>query len=302
MDLLHLRYFQAVAYRGHLSQAAAELHIAQPSLSRAIARLEADLGVPLFERAGRGLRLNHFGTTFLRRVDRALRELDDARQELVDLAGLDHGRVAVASETLLTLTGLMSAFRAEYPGVELRLYQSSAETMAQQLCAGEVDLCFASQPLQQPGLQARELLREEVILAVPSTHRLARRKRVRMADLANEPMVTTRPGYWPRTLSDRLFAEAGLEPNYSCESDEPGATGQLIASGLGIGLVPEVARQAAKDEAAVGLELDAPDCYRTLTVVQRGDAYLSAAAQRLTEFAMDYFGTGKYRQADSSAI
>ncbi|MBN6033659.1 LysR family transcriptional regulator [Amycolatopsis sp. 195334CR] len=289
MDLLQLRYFQAVARREHLSQAAAELHVAQPSLSRAIARLEADLGVPLFDRAGRGLRLNRFGAGFLRRVDRVLRELDDARQELADAAGLDHGSVAVAAETLLTLTGMLTEFRAEHPGVAIRLYQSSAEAMAEQLRTGEIDLCFASQPLAGSELHTREVLREEVLLGVPPGHRLDGRDRAGMAELAGEPFVTTRPGYWPRALADRLFAEAGVDPLYTCESDEPGATGELISSGLGIGLVPGMSRRVATHMPGSFLRLDVPDCHRVLTVAWRGDTYSSAAAQRLTEFAVGYF-------------
>jgi DNA-binding transcriptional LysR family regulator len=289
MDLLQLRYFQAVARREHLSQAAAELRVAQPSLSRAIARLEADLGVPLFDRVGRGLRLNRFGARFLRRVDRVLHELDDARRELGDAAGLDHGSIAVAAETLLTLTGVITEFRAEHPGVDIRLYQSSAATMATQLRTREVDLCFASQPLPGPDLRTRELLREEVVLAVPAGHRLAGRESVRLEDVAGEPFVTTRPGYWPRELCDRLFAAAGLRPEYGCESDEPGATGDLIAAGLGVGLVPGFSRTATSHAPVAWLHLDVPDCHRVLTLVWRADAYISAAAQRLGDFASDYF-------------
>ncbi|WP_020669124.1 LysR family transcriptional regulator [Amycolatopsis nigrescens] len=289
MDLLQLRYFQAVARREHLSQAATELRVAQPSLSRAIARLEADLGVPLFDRTGRGLRLNRFGAGFLRRVERVLRELDDARRELADAAGLDHGSIAVAAETLLTLTGLVREFRAEHPGVDIRLYQSSAATMAKQLRTGEVDLCFASQPLPGPDLRTRQLLREEVLLAVPPGHHLAGRERVRPEDLAGEPFVTTRPGYWPRELADRLFAAAGLQPDYTCESDEPGVTGDLIGAGLGVGLVPALSRHSALHTPVSWMRLDAPDCYRSLTLVWRADTYSSVAAQRLTEFAGEYF-------------
>lgn len=289
MDLLQLRYFQAVARREHLSQAAAELRVTQPSLSRTIARLEADLGVPLFDRVGRGLRLNRFGAGVLRRVDRVLRELDDARRELADAAGLDHGSIAVAAETLLTLTGVLTEFRAEHPGVDIRLYQSSAATMAKQLHTGEVDLCFASQPLPGPDLRTLQLLREEVLLAVPPGHRLAGRERVRLEDIAGEQFVTTRPGYWPRELSDRLFAAAGLRPKYTCESDEPGATGDLISAGLGVGLVPGFSRRAATHAPVAWLHLDVPDCYRSLTLVWRADTYFSAAARRLTDFASDYF-------------
>ncbi|SFW66921.1 LysR substrate-binding domain-containing protein [Amycolatopsis australiensis] len=224
--------------------------------------------------------LNRFGTGFLRRVDRVLRELEDARRELADTAGLDHGSVAVAAETLLTLTGVVKKFRVAHPGVDIRLYQSSATEMANQLRAGEVDLCFASQPLPGPDLQTRELLREEVLLAVPVGHRLVDRKRVRLEDLAGEPFVTTRPGYWPHELADRLFAAAGIRPEYACESDEPGTTGDLIGAGLGIGLVPAYSRGATHIP-GVWLHVDAPDCHRTLSLVRRQDAYLSVAARRL---------------------
>ncbi|MGW0249785.1 LysR family transcriptional regulator [Nocardia goodfellowii] len=285
MDLLQLRYFQAVARREHISQAAEELRVAQPSVSRTIARLEKELGVPLFDRVGRQVRLNAFGVRFLRRVDRALAELDDARSELADAAGLDHGRVTVAAETLLTITGLLARFRAEHPGVDVRLFQSNAETMVRQLADREVDLCFASQPLAGPALRAVELWREEVLLAVPLAHPLAARDRISIAELAGEHFVTCRPGYWPRTLLDRLFTAAGLRPLISCEGDEPGATGDLISAGLGIGLVPAGSRQAAPRHPVAWLSVDDPGCERVLSLVWRTDTYLSAAARKLRDGA-----------------
>ncbi|GAA5107307.1 LysR family transcriptional regulator [Nocardia iowensis] len=285
MDLLQLRYFQAVARREHISQAAEELRVAQPSVSRTIARLEKELGVPLFDRVGRQVRLNAFGVTFQRRVDRALAELDDARTELADAAGLDHGRVTVAAETLLTITGLLARFRVEHPGVDVRLFQSNAETMLRQLADREVDLCFASQPLAGPALRSVELWREDVLLAVPLAHPLATRDRITVAELADEHFVTCRPGYWPRTLLDRLFAEAGLRPLISCEGDEPGATGDLISAGLGIGLVPAGSRRAAPRYPVAWLGVDAPGCERVLSLVWRTDTYLSAAARKLRDLA-----------------
>jgi DNA-binding transcriptional LysR family regulator len=289
MDLLPLRYFQAVARREHISQAADDLRVAQPSLSRAIARLEADLGVPLFDRQGRQVRLNRFGAAFLRRVDRALGELDDARKELADAAGLTQGSVAIAAETLLTLTALLARFRAKHPGVSVRLFQSSAETMAHQLGTREIDLCLASQPLTGPALRKIELLREEVLLAVPPTHPLAGCDRTDMAALAAEPFITTRPGHWQRVLADRLFKEAGLRPNIVCEGDEPGAIQDLISAGLGVGLLPVMSRQAATHAPVAWLHLDAPHCCRRLSVVWRDDAYLSTAAQRFRDLAIEHF-------------
>ena len=203
MDLLQLRYFQAVARHQHVSRAAAELRVAQPALSRAIARLEAELGVPLFDRRGRRVRLNRFGAMFLARAGRALDELDQGQREVRDTAGLAQGTVAVAAETLRTLSGLVAGFLAGHPGVSFRLFQSPAPAMAAQLQAGEVDLCLASQPLPGPALASAELLSEEVLLAVPPSHRLAGRTRATVGELTGEPFVTTRRGYWQRALTDR---------------------------------------------------------------------------------------------------
>ncbi|MEC4017546.1 LysR family transcriptional regulator [Streptomyces sp. H27-D2] len=285
MDLLALRYFQTVARHEHISRAADELHVAQPSVSRMIARLEAELGVSLFDRQGRQVRLNRYGTAFLRRVDRALSELDDARREIEDTAGLSLGTVSVAAETLLTLTGLLANFRTEHPGVGVRLFQSSAEAMVRQLRSREVDFCVASQPLAGPALRSVELVREEVLLAVPRDHPMASRERVSVGELAGEPFITTRPGHWQRALLDKLFTDAGLKPLITCEGDEPGATQDLISAGLGVGLIPAMSRQAATHAPVAWLHLDAPDCYRTLTLVWREDGYLSTAARQFRELA-----------------
>jgi DNA-binding transcriptional LysR family regulator len=269
-----------------VSRAAAELRVAQPALSRAIARLEAELGVPLFDRRGRRVRLNRFGAMFLARADRALDELDQGQHELRDAAGLAQGTVAVAAETLRTLSGLVAGFLAGHPGVSFRLFQSPAPAMAAQLQAGEVDLCLASQPLPGPALTSAELLSEEVLLAVPPSHRLAGRTRATVGELAGEPFVTTRPGYWQRALTDRLFTDAVIV----CEGDEPYAIRGLISAGVGVGLMPAMARRLAPDPPVGWLHLDVP-CRRTLSLVWRADAYRPAAARALVEFAAGYFRT-----------
>jgi len=285
MDVAQLRYFQAVARHQNVSRAAEELRVAQPALSRSIARLEAELGVELFDRRGRRVQLNRFGGLFLARAERVVTELDEAREELRDAAGLAGGTVVVATETLRMVTELAAGFLSEHPGVSLRLCQSPAPVMAAQLHAGEVDLCLASQPLDEPGLRERKVLSEEVLLGVPPGHRLAGRARVKVAALDGEPFVTTRPGYWQRALADRLFADAGLQPAIVCEGDEPYAIRALISAGVGIGLLPSVARKTAEHPRVAWVHLDAAGCRRTLSLVWRENAYLSAAARAFTTFA-----------------
>ncbi|GES29002.1 LysR family transcriptional regulator [Streptomyces angustmyceticus] len=294
MDLLSLRYFREVARREHISRAAEELRVAQPSVSRTIARLEAELGVRLFDRQGRAIRLNRHGAAFLTRVERALDELDDARREMADAAGLDDGSLAVAAETLLPLTELLAAFRAAHPGVTLRCLQSTPEVMRAQLRARDVDFCFASQPLSGPGLGAVRLLREEVLLAVPAGHPLAARERVTVAEIADEPFITTRQGNWQRALLERLFTAIGRRPVISCEGDEPGATHFLIAAGLGIGLIPALARPELPHVPLAWLHLDTPDCVRTLDLVRREDSYLSTAARRFRAMAVAHFAAREH--------
>ncbi|WP_087929942.1 LysR family transcriptional regulator [Streptomyces albireticuli] len=288
MDLLSLRYFQAVARHQHISRAAEELRVAQPSVSRTIIRLESELGIPLFDRQGRRIRLNEHGEAFLLRVERALAELDDARREMADAAGDGPGRVAVAAETLVQLAGVLPAFRARRPGVKVRLFQAPVESMRRHLRSAEVDFALASQPLAGPELRSVELVREEVLLAVPPGHPLAVRERVTVAELAGEDFVSTRAGHWQRALLERLFAREGLTPRVVCEGDEAAATPELIGAGLGIGLMPAVARRTLGGRSPVTwLRLDAADCHRTLTLVWRQDAYLSPAALEFRRLAME---------------
>ncbi|MGW6024748.1 LysR family transcriptional regulator [Streptomyces sp. NPDC055099] len=286
MDLLQLRYFQVVARFEHISRAAQELHVAQPSLSRTIARLEAELGSPLFERQGRRIRLNPYGAMFLRHVERALSELDDGRRAVSEARDTGLGRVNVASETLLTVTHLVGSFRAAHPRADVRLFQSTAQEMDRRLRTREVDFCVASQPLTGANLESVELAREEVLLAVPPGHWLEGRESVTIPEIADEPFVSTRPGHWQRALLDRLFAAEGLTPVLSCEGDEPGASQDMISAGLGIGLIPAMSRRAgtAAVVRVAWVRLDAPGCERVLTLVWGRDSYLSEAALKFREF------------------
>ncbi|QEV16681.1 LysR family transcriptional regulator [Streptomyces alboniger] len=286
MDLLQLRYFQTVARYEHISRAAEELRVAQPSLSRAIARLEADLGAALFDRQGRRIRLNQYGVIFLRHVDRALSELDDGRRAVREARDTGLGRVSVASETLLTITPLLGSFRTAHPRADVRLFQSNVQEMDRQLRAREVDFCVASQPLSGANFEAVELDREEVLLAVPRGHRLDGRESVTIREIADEPFVTTRVGHWQRALLDRLFASEGLTPLVSCEGDEPAASQDMISAGLGIGLIPAVSRKVGSHSRVpvAWVRVAAPDCLRVLTLVWNRDTHLSEAALKFREF------------------
>ncbi|WP_112135547.1 LysR family transcriptional regulator [Glycomyces dulcitolivorans] len=287
MDLNTLRQFLVVARLEHLSGAAAELHVAQPSLSRSIARLESELGAPLFERAGR-LRLNDTGRIFRDHVERSLGELEAGRRAVAESLGGGPGSVRLASETFLPLTGPLLAFKAAHPDVEVHLRQMAPAEMEQALRAQEIDLALASQPMHAPGTESAVVHVEQVWLATPPDHRFAAAERVRIEDLADEPFVATRPGQWQRRLLERLFADRNLEPRIVCETDEPAATFMLVGAGLGLCLFPSIARASGAAAGVAWAAVDHPQCNRTLSLHWTDEQRLPAAARLMRSQILEW--------------
>ncbi|GAA1696863.1 LysR substrate-binding domain-containing protein [Kribbella yunnanensis] len=290
MDLNTLRQFLVVARLEHLSRAADELRVAQPSLSRTIGRLESELGTPLFDRAGR-LQLNDSGRLFRDYVERSLGELDAGRRAVADAAGEGFGTVRLASETLLTLTAPLAAFKRTHPAVEVELHQLSAEDMARQLRSQDLDLCVASQPLRWDGLETARLFEEAVGVGMPLGHHLADRSSVAVDELADEQFITASKGHWLRLLLDRLFAGSGLTPRIVCETNEASAIAELISASLGIGLVPGLARRTAIRAPGVWIPVDHPDCRRTTTLYWGAGSRLSPAALLMRSALTDWAWT-----------
>ena len=290
MELNSFRQFLVVARLEHLSRAADELRIAQPSLSRTIARLESDLGAPLFDRSGR-LRLNDTGRLFRDHVERALGELEAGRRAVAEAIDQGLGAVRLASETFLTLTGPLAAFKRSHPAVELELHWSPPEDMARRLRSQEIDLCVASQPIHAEGLEGTALFEEGVGAAFPLDHPLAGRASVTIGDLADQPFVTARSGHWLRRLLDRLFAAHGLSPKIVCESDEHSAIADLISAGLGVGLVPAFAHRSATRAPLAWIPLDDPAARRTVTLYRAADGHLSTAARLMRTTITDWSWT-----------
>ncbi|MER0482077.1 LysR family transcriptional regulator [Streptomyces sp. Edi2] len=293
VELNSLRQFLAVARLEHLSRAADELHVAQPSLSRTIARLESELGAPLFDRSNR-LRLNDAGKLFRDHVERALGELQAGQRAVAEATSDGLGTVRLASETFLTLTGPLAAYKRAHPAVEVELHWSPAEDMARRLRGQDVDLCVASQPIHAEGLETVPLFDEAVGVGMPLDHPLAGRTSVSIHELADQPFVTAREGHWLRRLLDQLFAARGLTPKIVCESDEHSAIADLISAGLGIALVPSFARPKATRTALAWIPVDSPDCRRTVTLCWGAGSHLPTAARLMrTTLTSWNWSTGK---------
>ncbi|MFD9306050.1 LysR family transcriptional regulator [Streptomyces sp. NPDC060048] len=261
-----LVYFVAVARHEHVTRAAQELGVPQSTLSRAMVRLEQDLGVTLFARKGRGVALTTAGRTFLASAERSLAEIARAAGSVQQDADPAFGKVAFGFLHTLgseTVPGLIRAFRADHPGVRFSLVQNYGEAMLERLRAGDLDLCLTSPLPDAPDLVARRLDEQRLRLVVPDDHRLAGRKRIRLAEAAEETFVTLEPGYGLRRITDDLCAEAGFTPRVAFEGEEAETLRGLVAAGLGVALLPP---PAVARPGVVELTVTAPRAVREIGV------------------------------------
>jgi len=261
-----LAYFAGVARTEHVTRAAQEMQVPQSTLSRALVRLEHDLGVELFARRGRTVSLSPAGRTFLASVERALVEIERGAEEVRADADPATGKVAFGFLHTMgaeTVPGLIHAFRAGHPRVRFSLVQNYGEAMLEKLRAGELDLCLTSPVPDAPDLVARRLDEQKLRLVVPADHRLAGRRRIRLAEAAEETFVTLEPGYGLRRMTDDLCREAGFTPRVSFEGEEAETLRGLVAAGLGVALLPP---PAVPRPGVVELTVTAPRAVREIGV------------------------------------
>jgi DNA-binding transcriptional LysR family regulator len=292
MELQQLKYFQVVAKLEHMTQAAKELYIAQPSLSKAIARLEEEVGAPLFDRQGRQIRLNQSGRTFLARVERAFAEIEEGQREVADLVGLERGLIGLA--VLYTvganiLPNLLHAFRTEHPHIRFRLFQNAAQVMLNQLDAREIDLCITSPAPENQEIDWAPLMTEEIFLAVPPGHPLASRSSICLSEVAHEPFVSLKPQHGLRQTTDEYCRQVGFKPEVTFEGDELTLVRGLVAAGIGVAFIPALAWQQETEHMPVRLHIEEPRCQRTIGLAWIRDRYLTSAAHLFRQFVVQYF-------------
>jgi DNA-binding transcriptional LysR family regulator len=258
LNVVRLNVLKEVAYRGSFSAAAEALSYTQSAISQQIAALEAEAGMALLERHARGVSLTAAGQTLVGHAEGILARLEAAEASLQAIAGLRGGRLRMASfptagATLMPLA--IATFRASYPDVELTLSEGEPEEIAPRLRAGELDLAllfeFAGEtPLSQDTARI-ELLEDPMYLALPREHQLAGRKRLRLEDLKGEAWVqTSRESPCARHVVRSCHA-AGFEPHVSFESDDYQTVQGLVAAGVGVALIPELALSVVREEIAI---------------------------------------------------
>jgi DNA-binding transcriptional LysR family regulator len=307
LSVSRLRVLKEVAYRGSFSAAAEALSYTQSAVSQQIAALEGETGMALLERHPRGVTLTAAGQTLVSHADGILARLDAAEASLAAIAGLRGGRLRIASfptagATLIPLA--IATFSSSYPDVELTLAEGEPEAIVGRLRAGELDLAllfeFAGETLASDEVTRTELLEDPMYLALPRSHRLATKRRLRLGDLAREAWVQTSSASPCARHVVRSCHAAGFEPNVAFESDDYQTVQGLVAAGVGVALIPELALSTVREDIAIRALSPAPPVRQVIAAAPAGARLVPAAPAMLgvlEEVARDY-ETQRGRPAD----
>ena len=279
MELYQLRYFHAVADFGGLRLAAEHLVVSQSAVSRAIASLEAEIGVPLFTRKGRVNVLNRYGTAFRESTSDIARSIDVGVTAVRELAGTTAGTVSLGFLHSLGATVVPRAIRehrGSVHGVSFELHQRSGRNVIADLVAGVTDLCVSVPGLFVDSLEVtwEPLYVEKLLIAIPRGHRFARRRRLRFSELAEEPFVALDAEHTLRRVFDDACARFGTAPRIAFEGTDIETLRGLVGGGLGIALLPS---SATPREDLVEVDL-VDDISRVIGVGWVTDRYLPPAA------------------------
>ena len=241
VHLEEVEWFVALAEIEHVTEAAAELGVSQPTLSRALARFEAQVGTPLFDRVNRRLRLNAYGQIMLEHARRSVAEMQSAVERIDALRDPDTGRVRLAFLHSLAswyVPEQLRRFRESAHKISFDLFQGPAHEINDRVLNGQADIGITSPRPKAPDLTWHRLYEERLCLAVPRGHRLATRARVRLSAAAAEPFVALGRQAGLRQLTDELLAEENLHPDIVFEATEVPTIEGLVSAGFGVAVVP----------------------------------------------------------------
>jgi DNA-binding transcriptional LysR family regulator len=211
MDVRQLEYFHEVGKVSHISRAAERVGITQPTLSRAIERLEHEIGAPLIERAGRSIQLTSYGKALWKHIDRALESIEAGRREVADMTGEERGTVALGFLWALgerLVPELVRGFTVQHPAVRFRFVQNNGVELERQLMAGDINFAMLAGPIAQKQLEWQSVAVQQLVLVVPPGHRFAHRRTIRLAEAAHETFVLFPPGHALRAFTDDLCRRA----------------------------------------------------------------------------------------------
>ncbi|OZG72090.1 LysR family transcriptional regulator [Hahella sp. CCB-MM4] len=286
MDVKPLRYFLEVARQSSFTRAAEMLGVAQPAVSMSIRKLEQDLGITLFQRADRKVALTDEGLRLYEHAEKIVRAVDDAELEMRELKGLSKGEVRVGIPSMLGsyyFPPILMAFRYRHPTLNLEVIEGGTWQLQQMLEQGLLDLGVIVAEDVPELLEARPLIREEMLVTVDESHPFALLDKVTPEAFFAEELVMFKEGYFHRKVVDRLAKTTGFTPNIGFETNLIPLIKSIIKQGFGISTL--LAMVVAEDRDLVTRSFD-PPIWLDLNIAWRKDGYLSKANRAFLDFLL----------------
>ncbi len=286
IELQHLKYFRKVAELEHMTQAAFELRIAQPALSKTIHQIESELGVALFKRSNRRIFLNENGEILLKYADIVetnLRKLAEALQQNQQKQDAKISILMKSSSVLLP--EMLQQFCTKYPQAELQLLVYNRNIDEQML---KSDFIIASSPPESSAMSSIPLLDEELVMAVPANHPLAG-KRVPLAAFCDDKFICMPPSYYFYYKFHKACRAAGFKPNIIAESSDSYTISAMISANMGIAMVPEVSWGYQKEPCLGLVYLEQPVSKNQILLIWKNNGLISETCLRFKEFAANFF-------------
>lgn len=285
MELRQLEYLIAVAEEANFTRAAERVHVAQPAVSAQIARLERELGQPLFDRSRRAVRLTAAGEAALTHARCALAAVSDVRTAVEEVGELIRGSVTIGTVTAhdVDMPALLAEFHQAHPKVSITLGTENSDTLIDGVRTGRLDAAIVSVGSEiPPGLLAEVVTDQRIVAAVGLRDPWRRRRSIALSDLDDRPVIALPPGTGIRHQFDRACVEAGVDVRVAFEASTPGALADLAESGLGVAVLPEVVANARPGLHALKIT---PVLRGRLIFAWRSGGPMSPAARVLVQMA-----------------
>ncbi|MGN7477638.1 LysR family transcriptional regulator [Solibacillus silvestris] len=292
MDIRQIEYFVEVAKHLSFTKAAANLHVSQPSISKAIQNIEAELGVSLFYRSSKQLELTDAGEAVLVNALQVLESFQNLRSELTDLMELKKGQIRIGIPPIVGaefFSKLISHYKEQFPYIEIELTEVGTKKIRQEIDGGELDIgLVCSVNSSNESLETIRFLKDPLVLIVHESHPLATKESIQLSDLANETFIIYRKDF---ILYDRIIEECsknGFSPAIACETTQKDLFIEMVQAKLGIALLPEKLAEKITYTSIKHIPFQEKSIYLELGITWKKNKYLSFSVREFIKLAHEF--------------
>ena len=303
MELHQLRYFVAVAETENFTRASERSHVSQPSLSQQISKLEGEIGHKLFHRLGRKAVLTEAGVAFLERARRILFEVENAAKELSDHPSLGRRITIGAVQTVMPylVAPLIARIRESHPNLLVDAQEDFRSDLVRAVVEGDLDLAIVPLPVKDHRVSIEPLLIDPLLLAVGKTHPIAQRTEIGIQDLVGETFISMGDSSALAAQIRVFFGDQKFQPRFGFRCAQVATLKQFIAMGLGISLLPQLARLPDDRDSLTYLRLTGSNPVRELVVIRHLQRYQSRGAEQFLAVLREHVTRYKRNGADSGS-